>query len=350
MDKSKNHSSPSLIGTSGDSLREAFGKSLVELGSEFKNFVVLDADVAGGTGTHHVRTNLPDRFYQCGISEQNMMSMAGGMASAGLIPFVTTFAVFQLRAVEQARLSIAYPKRNVKIVASHPGLDVGPDEASAQCLEDLAMFRGNSKHDGYITSRCNRKLQKLHEQFLSLMVPYICVLAAVQLQGLELNFEFEIGKAGYYETVMMSPLLRVVLKLARALDASDYLKQQGISARVVNMPTIKPIDDALLRKCAIETGCFVTAEDHNILGGLGGAVSESLAKNIPCPIEFIGVNDTFESGEPDEYEKIRLTGPHIAKEAAKNAIAERNREIHDKKKVAFVTGGSRGIGKAMAFV
>ena len=324
MDKSKNHSSPSLIGTSGDSLREAFGKSLVELGSEFKNFVVLDADVAGGTGTHHVRTNLPDRFYQCGISEQNMMSMAGGMASAGLIPFVTTFAVFQLRAVEQARLSIAYPKRNVKIVASHPGLDVGPDGASAQCLEDLAMFRAIpnmtviSPADATEVAKATRAILKFDGPV------YMRTGRSPAPKILDSDYEFEIGKGRILRDGNDVTIVACGVETARALDASDYLKQQGISARVVNMPTIKPIDDALLRKCAIETGCFVTAEDHNILGGLGGAVSESLAKNIPCPIEFIGVNDTFgESGEPDELaEKYKLTGPHIA-EAAKNAIARK---------------------------
>ena len=135
-----NVNTPSLIASSGDSLREAFGKTLVKLSTKYNNFVVLDADVAGGTGTHHFRKNNPERFYQFGIAEQNMMAAASGMAATGLIPFVTTFAVFSLRAIEQARLSIAYAKRNVKIV-SHPGLDVGPDGASAQAFEDLAMFR-----------------------------------------------------------------------------------------------------------------------------------------------------------------------------------------------------------------
>src|SRR6266851_2073034 len=132
---------PLLIGSSGDSLREAFGKALVQLATKYPNFVVFDADIAGGTGTHHFRKGYPDRFFQFGIAEQNMMAAAGGFASTGVIPFVTTFAVFCLRAIEQARLSIAYARRNVKIVASHPGLDVGPDGGSAQALEDMAAFR-----------------------------------------------------------------------------------------------------------------------------------------------------------------------------------------------------------------
>ena len=134
-------SAPSLIGTSGDSLREAFGKALTALAAEHPDLVVLDADIAGGTGVHHFRKAYPERFIQCGIAEQNMMAMAGGLAAIGLLPVVTTFAVFCVRAAEQARLSLAYSGRNVKIVASHPGLDVGPDGASAQCLEDLAVFR-----------------------------------------------------------------------------------------------------------------------------------------------------------------------------------------------------------------
>lgn len=132
---------PQLIGSSGDTLREAFGRALVALAREERPFVVFDADVAGGTGTHHVRSHCPERFFQFGIAEQNMMAAAGGFAASGVPVFVTTFAVFCLRALEQARLSIAYPRRNVKIVASHPGLDVGPDGASAQALEDLAAFR-----------------------------------------------------------------------------------------------------------------------------------------------------------------------------------------------------------------
>ena len=133
--------SPEQIGASGDTLREAFGRHLTELAGEFKNMVVLDGDVAGGTGTHHFRSAHPDRFFQMGIAEQNLMSVAGGMAATGLLPVVSTFAVFCLRALEQVRLSIAYSGRNVKIIASHPGLDVGPDGGSAQALEDLAAFR-----------------------------------------------------------------------------------------------------------------------------------------------------------------------------------------------------------------
>src|SRR5690348_10162725 len=134
-------SAPALIGTSGDSLREAFGKALSGLADEFSNVVVLDADIAGGTGVHHFRKSHPERFIQFGIAEQNMMAAAGGLAAVGLVPIVTTFAVFCLRAVEQARLSLAYARRNAKIVASHPGIDVGPDGGSAQALEDMAAFR-----------------------------------------------------------------------------------------------------------------------------------------------------------------------------------------------------------------
>ena len=141
LEKLLMNNKPKLIASSGDSLRESFGKKLTSIADNYPKVVVLDADIAGGTGIHHFRDRYPDRFIQCGIAEQNMMAMAGGLAAVGLVPIVTTFAVFMLRAIEQARLSIAYADMNVKIVASHPGLDTGPDGGSAQCLEDLACFR-----------------------------------------------------------------------------------------------------------------------------------------------------------------------------------------------------------------
>lgn len=324
MVKTKLSSKPALIGSSGDSLREAFGKSLVELSGEFDNFVILDADVAGGTGTHHIRTHQPDRFYQFGIAEQNMMSVAGGMAATGLIPFVTTFAVFQLRAIEQARLSIAYPKRNVKIVASHPGLDVGPDGASAQCLEDLAMFRAIPNMT-VISPADSTEVAKATRAILEFDGPvYMRTGRSPAPKILDDDYKFEIGSGKVLHDGSDVTIVACGVQTARALDAAEILAKENISARVVNMSTIKPIDDELLRKCAIETGCFVTAEDHSVLGGLGGAVSESLTANVPCPIEFVGVKDTFgESGEPEELaEKYKLTGPYIAL-AAKAAISRK---------------------------
>lgn len=315
---------PALIGTSGDSLREAFGKALVTLSDKYPNFVVLDADVAGGTGAHNFRKAAPDRFFQFGIAEQNMMAAAGGMASTGLVPFVTTFAVFCMRAIEQARLSIAYTNCNVKIVASHPGLDVGPDGASAQCLEDLAMFR-SIPNMTVISPADAIEVSQATEAILKHNGPvYMRTGRSPAPRIFDQDYQFEIGKGQVIRPGNDVTIVACGVETARSLDAAELLATESISARVVNMSTIKPIDSKLLKQCAQETGCIVTAEDHNILGGLGGAVAESVSVTHPCPIEFVGVADTFgESGEPDELaDKYELTAPYIAL-AAKRAIARK---------------------------
>lgn len=312
---------PLNIATNGDSLREAFGKALVSLGRDHPGFVVFDADVAGGTGVHHFRKAFPERFYQFGIAEQNMVAAAGGFAATGLPVFVTTFAAFMMRGFEQARLSIAYARRNVKLVASHPGLDVGPDGGSAQSLEDLAAFRSLPgmvvvspadpletelataailAHDGPVYMRTGRSPAR------RLFSP---------------GHRFEIGRGQVLRPGHDVTLVACGVQVARALQAAELLAARGVAARVVNMPTIQPVDRALLAACAADTGCFVTCEDHSVRGGLGGAVAECLAEVGPCPIEFIGLRDTFgESGEPSELaEHYRLTAPYIA-EAALRAL------------------------------
>jgi transketolase len=320
----KPNSAPTLIGTSGDSLREAFGKALVSLAERYTNFVVLDADIAGGTGTHHFRKAYPERFFQFGIAEQNMMAVAGGFASVGVVPFVTTFAVFCLRALEQARLSIAYTNRKVKIVASHPGLDVGPDGASAQALEDLAAYRAIPGM--VVVSPADPvEVEQATEAILNYGGPvYMRTGRSPARRILGPDYRFELGKGRILKEGSDVTIVACGVEVARALDAAQQLAKEGISARVVNMSTIKPIDKELLIRCAEETGCFITAEDHNILGGLGSAVAEALAQSRPCPIEFVGVRDVFgESGEPDELaEKYGLTGPHIAA-AAKRVLGRK---------------------------
>ena len=316
---------PLLIGTSGDSLREAFGKALVELAKTHQNFVVFDADIAGGTGTHHFRKAYPERFFQFGIAEQNMMAAAGGFASTGVIPFVTTFAVFCLRAIEQVRVSIAYARRNVKIVASHPGLDTGPDGASAQATEDLAAFRAIPGMV-VVSPADPLEIRQATEAILKYDGPvYMRSGRSKARRILRGDYRFELGKGSVLRDGTDVTIVACGVEVARALDAAELLKAEDISARVVNMSTLKPLDSELLIRCAHETGCFVTAEDHNILGGLGGAVAEALSQSLPCPIEMVGVRDTFgESGEPEELaEKYGMTGPFIA-EAAKRAIARKH--------------------------
>src|SRR6202012_1689917 len=318
-------SSPALIANS-DSLREAFGKTLSALGGEFPRLVVLDADIAGGTGVHHFRKSHPDRLIQFGIAEQNMMAAAGGMAAVGLIPVVTTFAVFCLRAVEQARLSLGYARRNAKIVASHPGLDVGPDGGSAQALEDMAAFRAIPGMT-VISPADPTEMALATRAILEFDGPvYMRTGRSPAPRLFGDDHTFEIGKGQIIRAGSDVTIVACGAEVARALTAAATLAEDGISARVVNMPTIKPIDAKLLSVCAIETGALVTAEDHNIHGGLGGAVAEALAATTPCPVEFVGVRDTFgASGEPEELaHHFGISAPFIT-DAARRAIARKKK-------------------------
>ncbi len=314
-------SSPDLFAKSGDSLREAFGKALTQAAKDRPEIVVLDADIAGGTGIHHFRAAYPDRFFQFGIAEQNMMSAAGGMAATGLIPFVTTFAVFCLRAFEQARLQGGYIQSNIKIVASHPGLDVGPDGGSAQALEDIAAFRAIPGMT-VISPADPAEMALATQAVIDYAGPVYMRTGRSNCENvLPADYSFKIGKGRIIRDGNDVTLVACGVEVGRALDAAEILSKGGIDARVVNMATIKPIDRDLLARCSVETGAIVTAEDHNIHGGLGGAVAEALATTSPCPIEMIGVNDRFgESGEPDELaHAYGLTAPHIA-EAARRVL------------------------------
>src|SRR5580693_8178752 len=248
-------SNPALIANS-DSLREAFGKTLSALGDEFPRLVVLDADIAGGTGVHHFRKSHPSRLIQFGIAEQNMMAAAGGMAAVGLLPVVTTFAVFCLRAIEQARLSLCYARRNAKIVASHPGLDVGPDGGSAQALEDLAAFRAIpgmtviSPADPVEAALAARAILEFEGPV------YMRTGRSPAKRVFGDGHKFQIGKGSIVRDGFDVTLVACGVEVARAVDAANLLERDGISARVVNMATIKPIDSDLLAQCAEETGAF----------------------------------------------------------------------------------------------
>ena len=315
---------PSLIGSSGETLREAFGKALTALADKYPTLVVLDADVAGGTGTHHFRRAHPSRFIQFGIAEQNMVAAAAGMALAGKLPVASTFAIFALRAVEQVRQSIAYPHLNVKLAASHPGLDAGPDGASAQALEDLAAFRAIPGMT-VVSPADAVEMTKAVPAILDYNGPvYLRTGRSPARRIFDESYVFELGKGRVVRDGSDVTIVACGVEVARSLDAAELLARDGIKARVVNMSTIKPIDTALLITCARETGAFVTAEDHNVIGGLGGAVAEALARTIPSPIEFVGIQDVFgESGEPDELAaKYGLAGPSIA-DAARRAIARK---------------------------
>ncbi|MCF8011481.1 MAG: transketolase family protein [Clostridiales bacterium] len=285
------------------STREAYGKALVELGKENKDVVVLDADLSKSTKTVNFSREFPERFFDMGIAEQNMMGTAAGLAAAGKIPFASTFAVFATgRTYDQVRNSIAYPALNVAVAASHAGITVGEDGASHQALEDIALMRVLPNMtvfvpaDGPQTEAAVRAAVEINGPvYIRLGRPKIPVLYGD-------NFEFIPGKAVKAREGKDVTIIACGLMVSYALEAADQLeKEEGVSAAVLDMHTIKPLDAASIVEAARETGAVVTAEEHSIIGGLGSAVAETLGETLPVPMMRVGMPDLFgESGKPDE--------------------------------------------------
>ena len=297
-------SNPNLIAKSFGSLREAFGKSVTKIAKNNKKIVILDADLAGGTGCHHFLKKYPKRFFQCGIAEQNMISVSAGMASLGLVPFATTFAVFALRAFEQARLSIAYTNLNVKIVASHGGLDTGPDGASAQCIEDLACFR--SLPNFVVLSPCDsNEMYQVVKTISKIKGPVYMRTGRSNVENItKPNKKFVIGKGLVLNKGSKVCVVSTGMQTSVAFKALRYLKKQNINPTLIHMPSIKPIDKNLLIKNAKTHKIFISFEDHNIIGGLGSAISEILSENKPTKIIRMGINDKIgRSGEANKLLK-----------------------------------------------
>jgi len=298
------------------SLREAFGRALVEIAKKREDFVIFDADVAGGTCTNHFRKAFPQRFFQFGIAEQNMMSAAAGFSTLGVIPIVTAYAVFaSMRAIEQARNSVAYPRMNVKVVASHPGIDVGPDGPSHQAMEDIAIYRSIPGFS-IVAPGDPKEAKSALEAILDYEGPvYMRTGRSAHMSVLDDDYKFEFGKGKIVRGGKDLTVIATGVMLHRAVLASDELKKEGISCRVVNMSTIKPIDEEMIIRCAKETNFIVTAEDHNIFGGLGSAVAEVLSTKCPTKLEMIGHNDIFaESGDPEKLaEQYGISAKAITK-------------------------------------
>ena len=303
--------------------RDAYGKALKELGAERDDILVLDADLAKATKTITFKKDFPDKFIDCGIAESNMMGIAAGLATSGYTVFASSFAMFAAgRAFEQVRNSIAYPKLNVKIGATHAGISVGEDGASHQCCEDIALMRSIPGMVIINPADDIEAIQAVHAaadfdgpvymRFGRLAVPRVNAD----------DYKFEIGKGVELKDGKDVTIVATGLLVAPALEAAEMLKADGIDARVINIHTIKPIDKDILVKAAKETGAIVTAEEHNIIGGLGGAVCEALAEEYPVPVVRLGVEDTFgKSGPALELLKIYgLDAEHIA-EKAKKAVS-----------------------------
>jgi transketolase len=301
--------------------RDAYGKALVALGRINKDIVVMDADLSGSTKTALFAKEFPDRFINMGISEQDMMSTAAGLASCGKIVFASTFAVFGSgRAWDQIRVSIAYTRSNVKIVVTHGGITTGEDGATHQANEDIAIMRVIPNmtvivpSDAVETDHVIKYLIKEHG-------PAYVRLSRIATPIINQNtdYAFNIGKGIVMREGGDLTIIACGLMVAQSLEAASLLDKEGIKARVVNMHTIKPIDKNLILKCAQETGAIVTAEEHSIIGGLGSAVAEIVTETQPVPMARVGTHDTFgESGAPKELlEKYGLTPNDIASAARK---------------------------------
>lgn len=308
------------------STREAYGKALEEFGNN-NEVVVLDSDLSICTMTCYFHDKYPERHFNIGIAEANMIDMAAGFATTGKRAFCHSFAMFTAgRGYDQIRQSIAYPNLNVKVIGSHAGLTVGEDGATHQCIEDLSLMRTIPGMTVFSPCDANetREIVKAMMEYdgpcymRTGRIDVECVTDMIE------GYHFELGKGSQLVEGSDVTIFATGLMVQEALKATKLLKEEGISARLIDIHTIKPLDVECVIKAAKETGAIVTAEEHNIIGGLGSAVSEVIVENYPVPLERVGVNDTFgRSGGPEELLKyFGLTPEHVA-EAAKKAISRK---------------------------
>ncbi|MCM1528435.1 MAG: transketolase family protein [Alistipes sp.] len=296
--------------------RESYGEALKELAEEYKELVVLDADLAAATKTGIFKKAYPDRFFDCGIAEANMMGVAAGLASCGKIPFASTFAMFAAgRAYEIVRNSIGYPHLNVKIGATHAGISVGEDGATHQCCEDIALMR--TIPGMTIINPCDdveaKAAVRAALDFNGPVYMRFGRLAAPVINDRE-TYKFELGKGVVLKDGGDVTIVATGLMVNEAMEAAKALEAEGISARVVNIHTIKPLDKELICKCAKETGLIVTAEEHSVIGGLGSAVAEAVTECCPVPVVKIGVNDEYGHSGPavELLKEFGLSAENIA--------------------------------------
>ena len=300
--------------------REAYGKALVELGEQNKKVVVLDADLAGATMTKYFKAAHPDRFFDCGIAEANMMNIGAGLSTMGLVPFCSTFAMFGAgRAYEQIRNSIAYPKFNVKICCSHAGVSVGEDGGSHQAIEDIALMRVIPGMTVIVPADA-KEARKAAFALADFHGPAYMRLARLATPVFEEDYPFEIGKANVLREGKDAAVFACGLMVNEALEAAKLLAAEGIEISVINVHTIKPIDAECVTKYAEKCGNVVTVEEHSVIGGLGDAVADVLMGKVACRFHKIGVRDQFgQSGKAaDVLREYGLTADQIAEEIKKN--------------------------------
>ena len=303
--------------------RAAYGNALVELGAKRDDFVVLDADLAAATQTGMFKKAYPDRFYDCGIAEADMIGIAAGIAATGKRVICSSFAMFAAgRAYEQIRNSVAYPHLNVIIGATHAGISVGEDGATHQCCEDIALMR-TIPGMTIINPADETEAKKAVEAALEIDGPVYMRFGRLAVPVIfGDDYKFEVGKSATLKEGNDVTIIATGLMVSEALEAYDLLKNEGITAKIINMHTIKPLDNEAVIKAAKETGAIVTAEEHSVIGGLGGAVTELLSEECPVPVLKLGVYDSFgHSGPaPKLLDEFGLRAVNIA-EKAKKAFA-----------------------------
>lgn len=307
--------------------REVYGETLAQLGEIYKDIVVLDADLSSSTKTSLFAKKFPHRFFNMGVAEQNMMGTAAGLAAAGKIVFASTFAVFATgRCWEQIRYSIAYNKLNVKIVATHGGVTVGADGGSHQCTEDIAIMRVLPEMR-VIVPADGKEMREVIRTIVKIPGPfYVRSSRMKSLLVFDEDYKFVLGKGTVLRKGNEVTLIGTGLMVSKCLEAATMLEQEGISAQVVNISTIKPIDEALLVDCALKTDGIVTVEEHSAIGGLGSAVAEVLSEKCPTYIHKIAVQDKFGfSADPDELLDYFGLNPSTIVAAAKQLLDARKK-------------------------
>ena len=299
--------------------RDSYGNALAALGQEHEDLVVLDADLAGATKTGTFKKAFPDRHFDCGIAEGNMMAVAAGIASMGLVPFASTFAMFASgRAFEQVRNSIGYPHLNVKIGATHGGISVGEDGASHQCCEDFALMRSIPGMTVMCPSDDVEARAAVKAAYEYVGPVYLRFgRSGVPVFHDEETFEFRIGKGEVLQDGSDVAIIATGLMTCEAVKAGEILREKGINARVINMCTIKPLDEELVLKAASECGKVITCEEHSVIGGLGEAVCSLLSEKLPTQVRRIGVNDEFGHSGPaaELLKQFGLSAEHIVEAA-----------------------------------
>jgi len=305
--------------------REAFGKAITELGGQDQRIVVLDADLSRSTMTKYFAQAFPERFIQCGLAEQNMISIASGLATCGKIPFASTFAVFaSSRCFDQVRMCVAQPRTNVKVVSTHGGITVGEDGSSHQAIEDISLYCSLPNFNVVVPADSIETVEAIRVAAATEGPFYVRLGRSKTPVVYTSGCSFVLGKADVLREGMDATIIAIGIMVYKAMEASDTLEKSGIKCRVLNMSSIKPVDRLAIDDAAAETGAIVTAEEHLLHGGLGSIVAQVLAAGTPAPLASLGIKDTYcKSGKPEDLlEANGLTAGDIVN-AVKSVLARK---------------------------